>query len=310
MLNAAVKSRSSPHVIVVGNEKGGSGKTTIAIHIAAALMKCGQRLATIDLDSRQRTLTHYIDNRRASARRYNLDLELPTHLAIARAESGRLDDNEATEFVDFDQAIAAIEHRHDFVVIDTPPHDSYLMRLAHSITDTLVTPLNDSFLDLDVLAKVDPVTFEVTGISHYAELVREMRRHRRSVDGDPTDWVVVRNRISPSGSPKESVLCDCLNELAVGVGFRVATGFHERQVYRDLFPYGLSALDALCDTVPGVDPNPSYSMARHEVPALLEILRLPINDRGRRRAPKSTTPPERNMTARRRCISLCAELGR
>jgi chromosome partitioning protein len=258
MLNAGVKSRSSPHVIVVGNEKGGSGKTTIAIHIAAALMKCGQRLATIDLDSRQRTLTHYIENRRASARRYNLDLELPTHLAIARAESGRLDDNEATEFVDFDRAIAAIERRHDFVVIDTPPHDSYLMRLAHSITDTLVTPLNDSFLDLDVLAKVDPVTFEVTGISHYAELVREMRRHRRSVDGDPTDWVVVRNRISPSGSPKESVLCDCLN--------------------------GLTALDALCDVVPGVDPNPSYSMARHEVPALLEILRLPINDRGRRRA--------------------------
>ena len=284
MLNAAVKSRSSPHVIVVGNEKGGSGKTTIAIHIAVALMKCGQRLATIDLDSRQRTLTHYIENRRASARRYNLDLELPTHLVIARAESARVDDNEATEFVDFDQAIAAIEHRHDFVVIDTPPHDSYLMRLAHSITDTLVTPLNDSFLDLDVLAKVDPVTFAVTGISHYAELVREMRRHRRSVDGDPTDWVVVRNRISPSGSSKESVLCDCLHELAVGVGFRVATGFHERPVYRDLFPRGLTALDALCDVVPGVDPNPSYSMARHEVPALLEILRLPINDRGRRRA--------------------------
>ena len=273
MLNAAVKSRSSPHVIVVGNEKGGSGKTTIAIHIAVALMKCGQRLATIDLDSRQRTLTHYIENRRASARRYNLDLELPTHLAIARAESARVDDDEATEFVDFDQAIAAIEHRHDFVVIDTPPHDSYLMRLAHSITDTLVTPLNDSFLDLDVLAKVDPVTFAVTGISHYAELVREMRRHRRSVDGDPADWVVVRNRISPSGSSKKSVLCDCLHELALGVGFRVATGFHERSVYRDLFPRGLTALDALCDVVPGVDPNPSYSMARHEVPALVEILR-------------------------------------
>jgi chromosome partitioning protein len=68
MLDAAVKSRSSPHAIMVGNEKGGSGKTTIAIHIAVALMKCGQRLATIDLDSRQRTLTHYTKKRRASAR--------------------------------------------------------------------------------------------------------------------------------------------------------------------------------------------------------------------------------------------------
>src|SRR5882757_6090602 len=281
MLNAAVKSRSSPHVIVVGNEKGGSGKTTIAIHIAVALMKCGQRLATIDLDSRQRTLTHYIENRRASARRYNLDLELPTHLVIARAESARVDDNEATEFVDFDQAIAAIEHRHDFVVIDTPPHDSYLMRLAHSITDTLVTPLNDSFLDLDVLATLDPVTLTVTGVSHYGELVRETRRHRRPVDGALIDWVVVRNRISPSTAP---VLCGYLQELALNAGFRVAAGFHERPIYRDLFPRGLTALDELCETMPGIDGEASRLPARWEVQGLLGALKLPINDRGRRRA--------------------------
>src|SRR5882724_3237416 len=266
MLNAAVKSRGLPHVIVVGNEKGGSGKTTIAMHIAVALMKSGQRLATIDLDGRQRTLTCYVENRRAWARRCHVDLELPTHVAIARAEGVRMDENEAAEFADFDRAVSAIERRHDFVVIDTPPHDSYLMRLAPSVTDTLVTPLNDSFLDLDVLAKIDPGTFAVTGVSHYAELVREMRRHRRSVDGDLTDWVVVRNRISPSGSSKESILCDCLHELALAVGFRVATGFHERAVYRDLFPRGLTALDAprglVRGLVPALDPDPSYSLAR------------------------------------------------
>ena len=156
------------------------------------------------------------------------------------------------------------------------------MRLAHSVTDTLVTPLNDSFLDLDVLAKIDPVTFAVTGVSHYAELVREMRRHRRSIDGDLTDWVVVRNRISPSGSSTKPVLCDSLQKLALEMGFRVATGFHERPVYRDLFPRGLTALDALC--VPAIDPDPSHSMARREIHALLEVLKLPIDDRGRRRA--------------------------
>jgi chromosome partitioning protein len=244
-------------------------------------MKSGQRLATIDLDSRQRTLTHYMENRRAWVRRCHVDLELPTHLTIANAEGTRVDKKEASEF---GKAVAAIEHRHDFVVIDTPPHDSYLMRLAHSITDTLVTPLNDSFLDLDVLAKIDPVRFAVTGVSHYAELVREMRRHRRSVDGELPDWVVVRNRISPSGSSTEPVLRDCLQELALGVGFRVATGFHERPVYRDLFPRGLTALDPLCDIVPGVDPDPSHSIARREIHALLEVLKLPIDDRGRRRA--------------------------
>src|SRR5438105_3539651 len=197
------------------------------MHIVVALMKVGQRVATIDLDSRQQTLTHYIESRRGWGRRSQGDLELPTHFCIARAESARMDENEAAEFAEFERAIAAMQDRHDFVVIDTPPHDSYLMRLAHSITDTLITPLNDSFLDLDVLAKVDPVTFAVTGISHYAELVREMRRHRRSVDGEFLDWVVVRNRISPSGSSTEPILCDCLHELALGVGFRVAAGFHE-----------------------------------------------------------------------------------
>jgi chromosome partitioning protein len=285
MLNAAVKLLGLPHVIVVGNEKGGSGKTTLAMHIAVALMKSGQRLATIDLDSRQRTLTHYIENRRAWARRCHVDLELPTHFTIAYAEGATVDENEAAEFADFYKAVAAIEHRHDFVVIDTPPHDSYLMRLAHSVTDTLVTPLNDSFLDLDVLAKIDPVTFAVTGVSHYAGLVREMRRHRRSIDGDVTDWVVVRNRISlPSGSSNKPVLCHSLQELALDVGFRVATGFHERPVYRDLFPRGLTALDALRDLVPPIDPDPSHSIAQHEIHSLLEVLKLPIDDRGRRRA--------------------------
>jgi chromosome partitioning protein len=124
----------------------------------------------------------------------------------------------------------------------------------------------------------------VTGVSHYADLVREMRRHRRSVGGDLSDWVVVRNRISPSGSSPKPVLSDRLQELALEVGFRVATGFHERPIYRDLFPRGLTALDALCDLVPAIDPDPSFSIARREIHALLEVLKLPIDDRGRRRA--------------------------
>src|SRR5260370_20866762 len=144
MLNAAVRSRGLPHVIVVGNEKGGSGKTTIAMHIAVALMKSGQRLATIDLDSRQRTLTHYVENRRAWARRCHVGLELPTHLTIAYAEGARVDENEAAEFTDFGRAVAAIEHRHDFVVIDTPPHDSYLMRLGRSGHEILGTRRHDT----------------------------------------------------------------------------------------------------------------------------------------------------------------------
>jgi chromosome partitioning protein len=269
---------------VVGNEKGGSGKTTIAMHIAVALLKAGQRVATIDLDGRQRTLTHYVEGRRGWARRSRAELELPTHFCIARVEGPMVEENEAAECSDFRRAVAAAQDRHDFVVIDTPPHDSYLMRLAHSITDTLVTPLNDSFLDLDVLGTLDPVTLTVTGVSHYGELVRETRRHRRPVDGALIDWVVVRNRVSPQPSSTAPVLCGCLQELALNAGFRVAAGFNERAIYRDLFPRGLTALDDLGEAMPSVEGDASRLPARCEVQGLIEALKLPINDRGRRRA--------------------------
>ncbi len=144
---------------MLGNEKGGSGKSTTALHIAVALLKAGQRVATIDLDSRQQSFTRYIENRRAWAKRTGIDLELPHHCCVALGNSMQIEDNEVSEFGQFSAAVSAVEKTCDFIVIDTPGTDSYLMRLAHSMADTLVTPLNDSFLDFDVLGAVDPTTY-------------------------------------------------------------------------------------------------------------------------------------------------------
>src|SRR5216683_3160657 len=283
MLQAAIELPTSPHVIVAGNEKGGSGKTTVAMHIVVALMKAGQRVATIDLDSRQKSLTHYIANRGAWAKRTHGMLELPVHFSVARAEGTKVGENEAAEFADFDRVITAVQHCH-FLVIDTPPHDSYLMRLAHSIADTLVSPLNDSFIDLDVLAGVDPVTFRVTESSHYAEMVRETRRHRRASDGTEIDWVVVQNRVTRPKSPNNRRVTAALTELAGRVGFRPITGLGERTVYRDLFSRGLTAMDGSRAIQPDLDRSRSRTTARLEVEALLQSLQLPIDERGRRRA--------------------------
>src|SRR5215217_4014880 len=241
-VEGSVRPRSA-FCVVLGNEKGGSGKSTVAMHIAVALLKAGQRVATIDLDSRQKSFTHYIDNRRAWAKHAKLDLELPQHYCITRSDGAMVADNEATEFNEFAQAIDAIEHTHDFVVIDTPATDSYLMRLAHSMADTLVTPINDSFVDFDVLGTVDPTTFAVTGVSHYAEMVRQARRQRRIVDGGATDWIVVRNRLSMISSRNKKAVGESLNELGLRMGFRLIDGFAERMIYRELFPRGLTALD-------------------------------------------------------------------
>src|SRR5215216_3348467 len=220
LLAASIGPPRSAHVIVLGNEKGGSGKSTTCMHIVVGLLKAGQRVATIDLDSRQKSLAHYIENRRAWAARTGLALEIPTHYHVGRAEGGRVEDNEASEFAAFAEAVTAVEHSHDFVVIDTPATDSYLMRLAHSMADTLVTPINDSFVDFDVLGTVDPATYWVTGESHYAKMVREARRHRRQIDGASTDWIVVRNRLSLLSSRNKQLIADGLNTLASTVGFR------------------------------------------------------------------------------------------
>ncbi|HXW25233.1 MAG TPA: division plane positioning ATPase MipZ [Xanthobacteraceae bacterium] len=284
LLQAPVPVSRSAHVIVLGNEKGGSGKSTTAMHIAVALLKAGQRVATIDLDSRQKTLTHYVENRHAWARRAHVELELPTHYHVRRGEGVRVDENESAEFSGFSEAVAAVEHSHDFVVIDTPAQDSYLMRLAHSMADTLVTPLNDSYVDFDVLGSVDPATFAVTGESHYAEMVRHARRQRRIVDGGLTDWVVVRNRLSVLGSRNRRSVADSLNELGLRLGFRAVDGFAERLIYRELFPRGLSAFDNLDKATLGAKPSMSHVTARNEVRALIDRLKLPVDERGRRRA--------------------------
>jgi chromosome partitioning protein len=209
---------------------------------------------------------------------------VPTHYCVARGAGLRIDEIEAQEFAVFAEAVSTVENTHDFVVVDTPGSDSYLMRLAHSMADTLITPLNDSFLDFDVLGVVDQTTFEVTGVSHYAEMVREARRQRRLVDGGLIDWVVVRNRLSTLGSRNKRLVGEGVDQLGQQLGFRPADGLAERVVYREFFPRGLTALDELTEDTLGQRPSLSHVTARDEVKALIEALKLPVDARGRRRA--------------------------
>src|SRR5215475_12530507 len=107
----------SAHVVVLGNEKGGSGKSTTALHIAVALLKAGQRVATIDLDCRQQSFTRYINNRGAWGRRTGLNLELPAHYCIKLGQTMQIADNENSESQQFIEAVGAVERTFDFIVI-------------------------------------------------------------------------------------------------------------------------------------------------------------------------------------------------
>jgi chromosome partitioning protein len=272
------------HAVVLGNEKGGSGKSTLAFHIAVGLLKADQRVATIDLDARQRSFTRYMINRGAWATHTGLHLELPAHFCIELGQTMQIADNENRECQRFIDAVGALDGKVDFLVIDTPGTDSYLSRLAHSIADTLVTPLNDSPLDFDVLGIVDPITYGVTGVAHYAAMVREARRKRRQLDGSTTDWIVVRNRLPALASPNTQALTGRLRELSRELGFRPIDGLVERSIYREFFLQGLTALDDTEHFKLRTRENAVQIAARDEVRSLLEHLKLPLSAQARRRA--------------------------
>ena len=272
LIEHAVRTRSA-RVIVVGNEKGGSGKSTVAMHIAIALTKSGQAAATIDLDTRQKSFTHYVDNRRAWARQATRKLDIPEHFCFGNLNYPSADE-EAAGCKALEDTVDTLADRYGVVVIDTPGQDSYLARHAHSLADILITPLNDSFVDLDVLGTVDPATLRVTGVSHYAQMVEDARGQRRVRDSGTIDWIVLRNRLSTLGSRNKRLVGECLQELSRRLNFRHIEGLAERVIFREFYPRGLTAVDDLDEATLNARPTMSHITARLEMLKLLAAMGL------------------------------------
>jgi chromosome partitioning protein len=277
-------SRSEPasraHVIVFGNEKGGTGKTTTAMHVAVALGRLGKKVSAIDLDGRQRTFARYIENRAEFAARTKHPLPVPDVQVVERAKPG-VADPAADEAARLEAAMNRAHVNADFIVIDTPGNDTNLSRMGHSSADTLVTPMNDSFLDFDLLAKLDGESMEIKNPSLYAEFVWECRKRRLMARRANLDWVVMRNRMASVEARNKRRVAAALDKLATRIGCRVAPGFSERVIFRELFPLGLTMLDL---PVPGlgVSMTMSHVAARQEVRELLAVLNLPGLDEGQK----------------------------
>jgi chromosome partitioning protein len=277
-LERALQARSA-RVIVVGNEKGGSGKTTIAIHVAVALMKAGWRVATIDLDSRQRSFTRIIENRRAWASHIGRNLEIPNHVCIAEQGDNPTAEDDAAAAHAFLDTVDELARSSSFIVIDTPGSKTHLAHLVHAMADTLITPLNDSFIDLDVLGVVDPETFRVSGTSHYAKTVTAALARRSQFNSVPTDWIVLRNRLSMIATRNKRLVGEGLHELSHLLNFRCIEGLGERMIFREFYPRGLTALDDVNEATLGTRPTLSHVTARHEVTNLLALcLRTPADE--------------------------------
>ena len=267
----ATRTPGRAHVLVIGNEKGGSGKSTTAMHIVVSLLGDGAHVATIDLDARQGTFSRYVENRAAYAARKGIELAMPMHAAVQASGDS------ADEKARFESALEPAVMGADFVVIDTPGSDTHLSRLAHTWADTLLTPLNDSFIDLDLLARIDPETLKIVRPSVYAEAVWKQRQVRAVQGARPVDWVVMRNRLSSLAARNKRDMGTVIEALAKRIGFRTATGLSERVIYRELFLSGLTLLDLKRGGGSGAGPSLTLShvAARQEVRDLLAALNLP-----------------------------------
>ncbi|MEM9724870.1 MAG: division plane positioning ATPase MipZ [Pseudomonadota bacterium] len=264
------------HVIVIGNEKGGSGKSTTSMHIFVALARAGFSVGAIDLDTRQKSFFRYLENRKRKKEKEGYsDRQVPMPLMREVSLSDNIDRDiaEQEELERFTNAVSEMYNSCDFIIIDCPGTDSYLSRLGHAAADKIITPMNDSFIDFDLLAQYDPEREEVIGPSLYADMVWECRRLRSESQLPPLDWIVMRNRYNPAMERAKFSVSGPLKKLATRIGFRVAAGFAERMIYRDLFLAGLTVLDV--DNPPDEAGRESYTAARREIAELVEQLELP-----------------------------------
>ncbi len=273
-------SPSDPHRIVFANEKGGTGKSTTAVHVAIALAYQGARVAAIDLDPRQRTLHRYMENRAETVSRRATDLPQADFAVF-----------NGTTVAELDALCEELGANHDFLIFDTPGRDDEFARHVATGADTLVTPLNDSFVDFDLIGQVDAETFKVRRLSFYAELIWEARKKRAmttiSSGRREMDWVVVRNRTQHVEARNMRRIDTALIELSRRVGFRVANGLSERVIYRELFPSGLTLLDKGHLGELGT----SHLVARQEMRSLIAGLNLPM--------PGHAAPPAEPVLAQR-----------
>lgn len=261
------------HTIVVGNEKGGAGKSTIAIHLATALLHADAKVAVLDLDLRQQSMAHFFASRRVWAASQGAKLPMPVDYKLADDLPKLAKGDPAEAQARFESAYKEAAGEVDFIVVDTPGSDTPVTRTAHAKADLIVTPMNDSFVDFDMLGQVDPVTLDLIKPSLYSETIFEARKlamvyRRRSID-----WLVLRNRLATTEARNRRRLDERVEALSRRVGFRIGPGLRDRVIYRELFPFGLTISD-LSQTVRPVAVSLSHVAARQEMRAIMSAMGL------------------------------------
>lgn len=260
-------------IIVFGNQKGGTGKSTLAMHVVVSLLYKGYSIGTIDVDAKQGTFTRYIENR-LKTKCDNPEILTPVHVPIFESESDYVSKIEQENSAKFAYVIEQYQ-KFDFIIIDTPGNDSNLSRIAHSYADIVITPMNESFIDLDLLVRIHDIKSNILKPSTYAEMVWTQKKEKAIRQKGTIDWIVLVNRMSNVASKNRQDLDRVLNALSTRIGFRLAKGFKERVIFRELFLFGLTLLDKKTNIS---NLSLSHIAARHELNDLLNALNIVQNN--------------------------------
>jgi chromosome partitioning protein len=263
---------AKPYIIVLGNEKGGSGKTTTSMHLIFSLIYKNFTVSTIDLDFRQLSLNRYLENRKL----YYKNLEKETFLMPSILEipknilESRNEDEIENYFNNLFETIAT-----DFIIIDTPGTNNPLSCVAHSFADLIITPMNDSFIDLDLIASISGNDLKTAKPSIYSSMIWEQKIKRLKRDKKKIEWVIIRNRLSNLDSNNRRNIEKTLHHLSKTLALKIGSGFSERIIYRELFPYGLTLLDVF-DNQSIIKITTSHIAARQELRNFINDLRIPL----------------------------------
>lgn len=260
-------------IIVFGNQKGGTGKSTLAMHLVVSLLQKNKKVATIDVDARQGTFSRYIENREIT-KRENPGVLTPYHTPLFESEAESVSEMKKENFENFSNLIKSLND-FDYIIVDTPGNDNNLSRVAHSFADVIITPMNESFIDLDLLVRINDSTETTLKPSTYAEMVWNQKKERAIRDKGNIDWIVLVNRMSSIVSKNRTELDRVLSALAKRIGFRLTKGFKERVIFRELFLSGLTLLDR---NISATQMSLSHIAARQELNDLLKSLNITEND--------------------------------
>ncbi len=264
-----------PYIIVLGNEKGGTGKSTVSMHIIVSLLRMGFSVGSIDVDARQGTLTRYIENRKATSDVRKNPLPLSLHIPLLLSKNSLKEEAIKEDQKNLEKALTQLASQH-FIVIDTPGSDSSLSRAAHALADTLITPLNDSFIDLDMLVRLKSDTLDILRPSTYAEMVWDQKKQRAIRGQNSMEWFVLRNRLSSIKARNKEQMETVIQALAKRIGFHYIPGFGERVIFRELFLTGLTVLDLEDCKIP---MTLSHVSAKQELRNLIQMIKLPDVER-------------------------------